>query len=447
MKKKVLLSSILTIALCLCLIVGSTYALFTSSVKVNVIATAGQVDVSATLDGTIEKGSTLGSMLPETSIEFDANSNTITMDKIVPGDYASFNLKVSNASDVTVKYRTVIKVVDDNGLFAGLVATINNVAYDGGYLASDWAELAPGSADIIIPVKIELPGAAGNEYKGKTCTVSYIVEAVQGNGVLAVNDPAELADVLATAVAGTTVNLASGDFGALTFGGTNGVANELHDVTIVADPATTIGNIIVDAGAVLDNVTFKGFAFENLSPVGGGLYNGVVQIEEGAQADLTFVDCVFAPTDSNGSSVRSYESSAKVEFINCDFIGGKYAFYKSYDPVAELIFDGCDFTGISSWVAQSHSPNQLVTFLSVTNCTFTDCHGLFKVTGSYPAGSTFVFSNNVIDDLSTGKGGSDAKWFELKVYGDNFTVENNVKAGVAWNPTSAEGLVNIPVNP
>ena len=444
MKKKVLLSSILTIALCLSLIVGSTYALFTSSVKVNVIATAGQVDVAATLDGTIEKGSTLGSMLPETSIEFDTDSNTITMNKIVPGDYASFNLKVSNASDVTVKYRTVIKVVDDNGLFAGLVATINNVKYDGGYLASAWAELTPGSADIIIPVKIELPEAAGNEYKGKTCTVSYIVEAVQGNGdILAVDDPAELADALATAVDGSTINLAAGDFGDLTLDN----ASDLRDVTIVADPATTIGNIIVDAGAVLDNVTFKGFAFENLGAVGGGQYNGVVQIEAGAQADLTFVDCVFAPNDSNGSGVRSYEVSAEVEFINCDFIGGRYAFYKSGPPVAELVFEGCDFTGISSWVAQSHNATAPVT-LSITNCTFTECKGgLFKCSGSYPAGSTFVFTDNVIDDLSTGKGGSDAKWFELNVYGDNFTVENNVKAGVAWEPTPAEGLVNTPVNP
>lgn len=447
MKKKALLSSILTIALCLCLIAGSTYALFTSSTKVNVIATAGKVDVTATLDGNIEKGSSLGNMLPETSIEFAADTNTITMDKIVPGDYASFNLKVSNASDVTVKYRTVIKVVDDNGLFAGLVATINNVAYDGGYLASDWAELTPGSADIIIPVKIELPEAAGNDFQGKTCTVSYIVEAVQGNGdIIAVDDPADLADVLATAVDGSTINLAAADFGNLTFGGDSGVASELRDVTIVADPATTIGNINIVAGAVLDNVTFEGFAFENLGPAAGGAYGGLVHINAGAQADLTFVDCVFAP-NTGCSSVGSNDASAEVEFVNCDFIGGKYAFYKSGDPIAELIFDGCDFSGVSSWVAQSHGATAPVT-LSVTNCTFTECTGgLFKCSGSYPAGSTFVFSDNVIDDLSTGHDGSDAKWFTLNVYGDGFTVENNVKAGAAWDPTPAEGLVNTPVNP
>ena len=47
MKKKVLLSSIGTIALCLCLLVGSTFALFTSRSDVNIAVTTGKVDVSA----------------------------------------------------------------------------------------------------------------------------------------------------------------------------------------------------------------------------------------------------------------------------------------------------------------------------------------------------------------------------------------------------------------
>ena len=47
MKKKILLSSILTIALCLSIIAGSTYALFTSSADVNVAVTAGNVELTA----------------------------------------------------------------------------------------------------------------------------------------------------------------------------------------------------------------------------------------------------------------------------------------------------------------------------------------------------------------------------------------------------------------
>lgn len=54
MKKKILLSSVLTIALCFCLIAGSTYALFTSETEVNIAVTAGKVQISATINDTLQ---------------------------------------------------------------------------------------------------------------------------------------------------------------------------------------------------------------------------------------------------------------------------------------------------------------------------------------------------------------------------------------------------------
>ena len=49
MKKKVLLSSIVTIALCLCLIAGSTYALFTSQSQTDISVKAAKVEMTASL--------------------------------------------------------------------------------------------------------------------------------------------------------------------------------------------------------------------------------------------------------------------------------------------------------------------------------------------------------------------------------------------------------------
>ena len=49
MKKKVLVSSIMIIALCACIIAGSTFALFTSTTQLNVAVTAGNVSVIATI--------------------------------------------------------------------------------------------------------------------------------------------------------------------------------------------------------------------------------------------------------------------------------------------------------------------------------------------------------------------------------------------------------------
>ena len=50
MKRRILLSAIITIALCICLITGATYAIFTSESTVNIAVTSGKVDVVATVD-------------------------------------------------------------------------------------------------------------------------------------------------------------------------------------------------------------------------------------------------------------------------------------------------------------------------------------------------------------------------------------------------------------
>lgn len=179
MKKKTLLSSILTIALCLSLIAGSTFALFTSESKVNVAVTAGNVEVVATVEDLNLSSTLAAGNLNETSAT--EQDNTITLSKIVPGDVVTFNLRIKNNSDVSIKYRTIITKVADDGLWNGLEVTIDGTIYDGTSKVSTWETAAPGSADIIVPVKVTLPESAGNEYKLKTCTFAYTVEAVQGN--------------------------------------------------------------------------------------------------------------------------------------------------------------------------------------------------------------------------------------------------------------------------
>ena len=57
MKKKAVVSSLLTIALCLCLIAGSTYAMFTADTSVNIAVNAANVALTATVDPTVETSS------------------------------------------------------------------------------------------------------------------------------------------------------------------------------------------------------------------------------------------------------------------------------------------------------------------------------------------------------------------------------------------------------
>ena len=180
--KRTIVSSILVIALCFSVIAGATFALFTSESKVNVAVTSGNVEIVATVEN-LTLGSTVGNNLVETTVS--AADNTVTLSKIVPGDYVTFALRITNNSDVSVKCRTVVAKTADDGLWEGLAVTIDGVAYNGEEKISAWQTIAPGSADVIVPVRVMLPETAGNEYMAKTCTFAYSVEAIQANAEIA----------------------------------------------------------------------------------------------------------------------------------------------------------------------------------------------------------------------------------------------------------------------
>lgn len=180
-KRNVLISAILAITLCVSLIAGATFALFTSESKVNIAVTAGRVDVVASVENRQLRSTLLSGNLAETSVTYDEASNTVTLDKIVPGDVVSFDIRIHNDSDVSVQYRTIIEKISGDELWNGLEVTIGGTAYNGEVKKTDWAPMAVGADDIIVPVEITLPEAAGNEYQGKTCILAYTVEAAQGN--------------------------------------------------------------------------------------------------------------------------------------------------------------------------------------------------------------------------------------------------------------------------
>lgn len=197
MKKKVLLSSITTIALCMSLIAGSTFALFTSQSQVNVAVTSGNVDVVASVDGGIKYTSSLGTVLPQSGATLAEDGNTITISNMVPGDTATFNIRITNNSTVNVKYRT--RFVQQNGadseLLKALKIQVEHVAENEVSTASlsrgansvvtPYGKLEPGSDDMLLKVTITMPeDVTAEKYEGVTCALTYMVEAVQANGKL-----------------------------------------------------------------------------------------------------------------------------------------------------------------------------------------------------------------------------------------------------------------------
>lgn len=178
------------------LITGATFALFTSESEVNIAVTSGNVSVVATIDETsiikshIEPNETgdgydtvTGSFYNGTAV---VEGNKITLDKMVPGDKIDFDVNISNASNVAIKYQTVVGVVSDNGLYSGLAVTMNGENFGGLTKKSDWTTCgAVKTATNLktVAVSIALPQTEGNEYQDKSAEVYIGVNAVQGNAL------------------------------------------------------------------------------------------------------------------------------------------------------------------------------------------------------------------------------------------------------------------------
>ena len=133
MKKKALISSILTIAVCVSLIAGATFALFTDREDVNIAVTAGNVDMVATITD-VKLYSAIadpnGTMIDENGHTYkydpkadkfftnggtyELTENTISLINVTPGDKVELKIDIENESNVTVNWRTVVGSIVSN---------------------------------------------------------------------------------------------------------------------------------------------------------------------------------------------------------------------------------------------------------------------------------------------------------------------------------------------
>lgn len=190
MKKKisVVASAVAAIAVCLVLIVGGTFALFTSRSEVNITVTTGKVKVDAAVQNVQTKSlnGEYAEGIDNAYGEIKLDGANVTLNNIVPGDGIKFDIVVTNSSNTGIKYRTLISVLEDTGLAEGLTITFGGEKFDGFTRVSAWQTLnavvgEPEQLDKI-SVEIEFVDADdNNKYQDTSCTLSYSVEAVQSN--------------------------------------------------------------------------------------------------------------------------------------------------------------------------------------------------------------------------------------------------------------------------
>ncbi len=171
---------------------GTTYALFTSNAENSVSVSSGKISLKSEILNLklYSLSEETGEIVPlESEDTFTLggtatiDGTTLKLDKVVPGDKVEFEIKVTNESNVDIKFREVFKTVKDTGLGSGLEYTIDEETYDGGTIITDYEvwEAKAAEQEKTVKVSIVLPKNAENIYQEKSCELSFNFEAIQKN--------------------------------------------------------------------------------------------------------------------------------------------------------------------------------------------------------------------------------------------------------------------------
>ncbi len=366
MKRNVLLSAVLAIMLCVSLIAGATFALFTSESKVNIAVTSGKVQVEAHIQNlelysptSIALNGSIVDPANKATGETFANGgsasvseNELTLSGVTPGDKVTFEIHVENKSNVAIKYRTILACTEDDGLFSGLKVEIGNEinTYAGNTVISEYKGLSAGEEimdkETIVPVSIELPTTAGNEYQDKSTTISYKVEAVQGN--TETSDPD----------ASTTYIYSAHDLVALQ--SKTGVSRIefLNDIDMAgyAWNGLTTSNFVDERGGVVSTIVGNGHTISHLSKPLVAYTAYEVAISNLTIAESTIATIITSTNeDASGAFVATADycditlTDCKVESTVIGDNQAKYAgAFVGYFSGNALTISGCEATSSTS---------------------------------------------------------------------------------------------------
>lgn len=428
MKKKisVVASAVAAIAVCFVLIVGGTFALFTSRSEVNIAVTTGKVDVTATVsnlkvysavaaeDGEIvdEYGATYeyaeqadGSFVNGGAVTLQGNS--ITLSGMTAGDKITFDVTVTNSSTVGVLYRTLFSTSGDEVLRRALSIKIGeeNLTKTGEYVTR-WSALdVPAAGTVTIATytaEIYLP-ITDTSNNGGECGIAYAVEAVQSNASV---DDAETRNPLSElyfvtpdtineylsgehgSISNATIVLTPGNYGQIVLGSPSKYAG--GDTVYYCSNAehenqgifTDSEEFVTHCGSAWHHTPTYTRTIENLKIVG---QEGVTVEGLSASSGHVYGDNILDPvkdTVGNGSRYFMIQKLRNITFENISFTQ-KVIFETSQ---AETVIDGvtfenCSFTTGGTAAANgqglryyNENDNGNVRNLTVNNCSFANCY-------------------------------------------------------------------------
>ncbi len=365
--KRIILSSILVLALCASMITGATFALFTSNSETSISATSGKVEVLATLEKaendwvysptsiSTSEGNEITDATNAADVEngmfankgtASINGGNLVMTGVTPGDTVNLVVKVTNNSNVAIKYRAEISSAT-GALADAMVVTIDGKTYNGAYNTT-WMYANPRAEIADIPVSITLPTTADMQSADFAMTISLV--AIQAN--------ADTSDEDTSVVAGNAEDLMN-IFQSFSGAVEDEVVVQLTgniDVENAWTPWTPQGYNGVNK-LIIDG---NGFKIVNLNaPLFSGAFGGAGSIEI---RNLTIADSIITGENFNdndlgmGAFVGYLDSAGDMTLSGCKLInstvdntmgvsgtaGGLIGYSSAR---SNIIVDGCEVSG------------------------------------------------------------------------------------------------------
>ena len=410
--KRALLTSILAICLCLVMLIGSTFAWFTStaSTGVNMIQ-SGTLNVELYYQDTIDgKGESWTKVDANTKLNFlRKTENGVAQDADIlwePGaTYYLPALKVVNEGNLALKYKIVINGATGDTKLMDVIDWTYGISGGGG---ADMATLETerhltakpdqGESADILTISGKMRETAGNDYQNKTIsnititvlatqdtvefdstTNQYDANATYADAVQ-VTDTTSAQDALDAATNGTVIQLAAGNYGTLYIRQSDKSVIDKGETSASSWTGTrTINNVTIigTAGTVVDSIEVMAGTYDP---------NETGNIVSEANSLLSYFNI-------NGLTIKNVTFSGQNTAMS--FGNGRV-------DVNGLTFDGCKMTvtddaeNVRLLYINGEAKTEKYHNITVMNCEITGAHQVMDVRNV----ENLTVSNNVFKDIA-----------------------------------------------
>ena len=333
--KSSIVTTVVVFLVCLVLVTGSTFSLFTSKTGTNIAVTTGNVEMVATIDASslalYSKGAAQTDKFANGgTAAFNDAKTELTLTNITPGDSVEFNIVLENKSTVDLQYRVNWIVTGD--LAEALTATVGGADITSG--TSEWTLWKADAAEMsqTLSISIELPLEADDNWESLEANIAFNVEAVQANATgeyspnafvntaaglqaaidagateIILNDDVTLTDTLVIPVAPATYSLRNTVAPVVI--DLNGNTLSTVDKNVVRNDGSPL---VIKNGTISRSGTAGGYAINNVSgalsieelTVVGGVYT--------SGAELTVTNCNVSQYLSNRHGIYAYNCEAVI---------------------------------------------------------------------------------------------------------------------------------------